>query len=727
MDGKASFKGKRSLNDCILKGPKLLNELILVLTNFRKHKVAVAGDIKEMFLQVGLYPEDSKFHRFLFTFPGTLQIIILEALVHVFGNRGSPVVVVFVIKCVAYAMRHECPLAAQVILDGSIVDDCMGSVPTEEEAKELIQQLLKVFQRCSMTIHKWASSSKTVLPNLSQEERSIKEFDETTPDGKALGLVWNPKTDAFKFRMAAAIPNTWTRRSALKYFMSLFDPLGLILPFIMKARFLFKDTWASTNSWDEPVPLRVSKLWTKWQQEAELLPAIKIPRWIKAEHARELHVFGDASYSAYGIAISIVSEQYGIKDSRLVFAKARTVTSNEKTIPRAEMTAASMAAKEVIKWAAALSIPKESIEYHSDSYNALAWIMAPRRDLNQLSARQSAQIREISDPHKWNYVPTKENPADLVTRGMDPQKLAALDLWWRGPEYLRTGERPKCNITPHSHEPLPNEEELKRLVGIFHGRVVATTQEEIYTGSNCWLRTIKVLNVVAKAINIWSKNKSECDNGLEVWIRWEQTRFYQAERLILSEGQRPKGQIWQQYDLEVVRGIILLSGRTRQRQLPLLHRDSKLTIAWLRFLHTQELKHAGGWKVLLAESRQHFWTFNAAHTVKKILKECTHCKRIRPPNQEQRMAPIPEFRFTNKSMRAFENIAIDFAGPWYIKIGTGQARQARYILIICCMTFRAMRHEIVPNRETSTVLLALRISPAETEYHSLSGQTMEPN
>ena len=117
-----------------------------------------------------------------------------------------------------------------------------------------------------MTIHKWASSDPTVLPGLEQEERAIREFDENTPDGKALGLTWNPATDTFKFRMAAAKPGVWTRRSALKYYMTLFDPLGMILPFIMTARFLFKDTWASTNSWEEPTSPRVSKLWDKWQK-----------------------------------------------------------------------------------------------------------------------------------------------------------------------------------------------------------------------------------------------------------------------------------------------------------------------------------------------------------------------------------------------------------------------------------------------------------------------------
>ena len=709
MDGKASFNNKKSLNDCILKGPKLLNELTVVVTNFRKHRVAVAGDVKEMFLQIGLFPEDSKFHRFIFTFPHEDLYIVLESIVHVFGNRGSPVVVIFIIKWTAYKMRKECPLAAAVILDGSIVDDCMGSVPTVEQAQELIKQLIKVFKACGMTIHKWASSHARVLPSLNQEERVLKEFDESTPDGKALGLVWNPRSDTFKFKMSTEKPTIWTRRSALKYYMTLFDPLGMILPFIMQARFLFKDTWASTDGWEEPTSKRVSKLWDKWQEDTRLLPAISIPRWIRLEFAVELHVFGDASYNAYGIAMYVVAKENEVATSTLVYSKARTVTSSAKTIPRAEMTAAVMAAKVAVKWSAELGIALANTHCHSDSENALAWIKAPRRDLNQLSARQSAQIRELISPFNWHYVPTKLNPADLVTRGLDPQRLAACTLWWQGPEYLITGDKPHDKIIPRAHEDLPNEEELRRLVGIFHGRVATRTDPgDIYRQSNCWHKTVRVLDKVAEAIYTCSKGRVDVGDGLSVWVRWEQNRTHSAEKELVDRGLRPKGQIWQQYDLKVSRGVLLVGGRTNRNMKPILHKDSDLVKKWLLYLHQKVLRHAGGWKVLLGESREHFWCFNAASTVKLAIRNCINCKRLNPPNQSQRMAPLPSVRLANQTRRAFEHIAIDFAGPWYVRIGPGQARQPRYILIICCMTFRAIRHEIVPNRETATVLIALQ-------------------
>ena len=51
------FKGL-SLNDVLLQGPDLTNNLIGVLTRFREHEVGVQGDIRGMFHQVKVAEKD---------------------------------------------------------------------------------------------------------------------------------------------------------------------------------------------------------------------------------------------------------------------------------------------------------------------------------------------------------------------------------------------------------------------------------------------------------------------------------------------------------------------------------------------------------------------------------------------------------------------------------------------------------------------------------------------
>jgi len=58
-------KGCKSLNECLHRGPVILEDLCGLLIRFRTHKVALTADIERAFLQVGLQPTDRDVTRFL--------------------------------------------------------------------------------------------------------------------------------------------------------------------------------------------------------------------------------------------------------------------------------------------------------------------------------------------------------------------------------------------------------------------------------------------------------------------------------------------------------------------------------------------------------------------------------------------------------------------------------------------------------------------------------------
>ena len=64
FDCSAKYNGKESLNDQILPGPKLQNDISEIITRFRRFKFGVVADISEMYLNISLRPEDRKFCRF---------------------------------------------------------------------------------------------------------------------------------------------------------------------------------------------------------------------------------------------------------------------------------------------------------------------------------------------------------------------------------------------------------------------------------------------------------------------------------------------------------------------------------------------------------------------------------------------------------------------------------------------------------------------------------------
>ena len=739
MNGKASFPGG-SLNEFISKGPKLLNDLTHVLLRFRRFRIAIAGDIKEMFLQVLLKPEDRAYHRIFYTFRKEGRVCILEAWVHQFGNRGSPVTVVFVIKWVAFEFRDRYPLASCTVLDSSLVDDCMDSVRNETDGKSLVEGLKAIFSHCGMKIHKWVCSVPGILPpeELCEGfELRDPEQESEFPKGKALGIFYDSTLDEFRFRAPKLETNPiWSRRAALSFYMGVYDPKGMILPVLMEARLLFQETWHATSDWNSSLDKTLSKKWNKWSQQLEHLKTLRFPRWLGAEHIEQpqhgLHVFTDASKSSFGAVIYLVSSRGCV----FVMAKGKLHKKEGHAITLAELEGGRLGVKLCRKVAGVLGIPVEFCHFWVDSTTVLAWIKAPSKVLPYFVARVSAYIRDSTLASHWRYVDTKQNPADLVSRGCSVQTLAQSSLWLQGPEFLHSGDWPAIKVPVASTIPLPDEAELARLVGIFVSQGadgVSSSQPPQATGlqdggspppakapllgrvSN-FLKGLRVMTHLARFLkNLFSargRQTNHFEDGLQVWIRLEQREHFGEVCTRVSEGLAPLEPVWRGYDLSWDHGVLYIGGRTGRSPVPVLPKESQLTLLWTTKIHELDLRHAGGPLTLKSETRGHFWVFKGSSLFNRVVRSCTTCTRTNPRPKDQRMGPLPAFRLDGERSLAFEHIAIDFAGPWHVEVlktrKLGSVRIKKYMLMICCCVYRAVCCIGTEGRSTSDVALALQ-------------------
>ena len=102
-----------------------------------------------------------------------------------------------------------------------------------------------------------------------------------------------------------------TKRSLLSIASKVFDPMGLITLFTIRAKMLFQELWQRGLQWEDRLGDDIADQWRSWKSELSQLSCITIPRHfmgnIESSSSIELHGFGDASTKAYGAAVYIRS------------------------------------------------------------------------------------------------------------------------------------------------------------------------------------------------------------------------------------------------------------------------------------------------------------------------------------------------------------------------------------------------------------------------------------
>ncbi|KRX12356.1 hypothetical protein T07_12313, partial [Trichinella nelsoni] len=228
----------------------------------------------------------------------------------------------------------------------------------------------------------------------------------------------------------------------LSILTSVFDPLGIVGPFVLK------EEWEAR--------------WQQWASDVKVVATVSIPRWYGIDRGKPstMHVFVDAATVGYG---SVAYLAQGMTTA-FVAAKSRVVNPlKTTTVPRLELQAFIVG----VRLADTLLKELENrlvigrVVFWSDSLVVLYWINS---DENRYLPFVSNRLREINetlqscrfkDRHvEVRYVPSKENPADLISRGMDATGLIKrFDFWTAGPKFLKREEEwPETKVKPPDND-----------------------------------------------------------------------------------------------------------------------------------------------------------------------------------------------------------------------------------------------------------------------------------
>jgi len=185
---------------------------------------------------------------------------------------------------------------------------------------------------------------------------------------------------------------------------------------------------------------------------------IKIPRFIgtsESDPVFEVLVFCDASMKSYATAVYLHVVTHSGAHVNLVFSKMRLApigiakssnATSEITLPQLELLGVLIrvrAANFIVK---ELKLPISKRYFWTDSECVLHWLKTSKL-LPLFVENRIKEIRMQKDI-TFCYIPSKQNPADFATWGLTVQGIVDCQLWWHGPEWLKSEQTtwPSWNI-----------------------------------------------------------------------------------------------------------------------------------------------------------------------------------------------------------------------------------------------------------------------------------------
>ncbi|XP_071576350.1 uncharacterized protein [Temnothorax nylanderi] len=254
-----------SLNQVLQSGPKLQTDIFVILLRFRIGRVALTADVKQRFLRILVELGHCNYQQIVWRFSEDEPILDYLMLTVVFGLTCSPFLAIACLLKLAAEGKASYPLAAAILEESVYVDDVVASVDSEEEARELQQQLQALLGAAGFELRKWASSHPSILANLSPElcSRSLLSFESPEEQFlKVLGLRWYPQTDDFGFQVHP-LDRDCTKRTIRSELARIFDPLGFLTPLTFAAKRLIQQLWTLKLGWDDRPP---SEICAKWER-----------------------------------------------------------------------------------------------------------------------------------------------------------------------------------------------------------------------------------------------------------------------------------------------------------------------------------------------------------------------------------------------------------------------------------------------------------------------------
>merc|ERR1712163_105962 len=521
-----------------------------------------------------------------------------------------------------------------------------------------------------------------------------------------------------------------SKRQIVSLCNGIYDPLGIASPYTIKLKLLIRDclltqdrgTLSSKSSWDAAIPSSHTSKWAELIREGITQDSLTFNRTVRPSavvKAPTLVGFFDGSASAMAGAVYIRWMCYKDKtktvDTRLVSgcpddsnfnpnihefvsylltAKAKVTPLDGLTIPRSELTALQILTRLLVKAAKALPDTPSGVHILGDSTCVISALDKVATCFNPFMHSRISDIHHTLEVigkqakvHPIQYIPSKENIADIATRSeTQVSTLGPNSIWQLGPAWLSKPSKDWSATRSFIKEELPDIE-CKNPIRI----LVSTNQIKAYRCPFV-INALKSCNDYYDALAKVTKNILDFSSKLASFksshnLKEKHTivnseASHRAWSLLFEDAMGETDLLFSQGELKnfehtsrtiegMNRTIHVTTGRfsgaavyvmSGQAELPILSATSELARLIVLTAH-----RTGGHKMTkdtIARTRQIAYIHRPGNLVKNILDNCNLCKLKKEKTSKQLMGKLPSYRICPTP--PFQKVSVDLVGHFLL-------------------------------------------------------------
>lgn len=323
------------------------------------------------------------------------------------------------------------------------------------------------------------------------------------------------------------------------------------------------------------------------------------------------------------------------------------------------------------------------------------------------------------------HVAGKENPADILSRGLTPDALITSDKWWHGPSFLYEPDQIWCQnnfacgidfdslpelksntvslVCQSNNDHFPFERfslfnRMRRTVA-YVLRFIKNCRIKIKLNRETGPLTVDEINGSTTALARISQRQSflQIHDALLKNVKVKSTPNVSSLNIFLDANKliRVGGRLSNSIDFSFdKKHPILLCGKHAFTRLLFQHEHKRLL-------------HAGP-QLLLSTIRDEWWPLRGRNLARQVVYQCVACTRVNGKTMSIQMGNLPQTRL--EPGFPFLRCGVDYAGPMFIlnRKGRGAKLEKCYICLFVCFTTRAVHLELVTSLSTEAFLLALK-------------------